>query len=120
MAPQRNRHHTDRRGLEGIRRDNAINPARGEPLGVDVEVGPPFGSVQPGLGGPIAETGAAGEGAYVEFDSVGTEIPTDVGPRKTARIPTEKPLLLDELHAELIIVPRWWEFWKWSWWTSKT
>ena len=108
----RNRQHTDWKGLLGIKSDFAINPSRGEPPGVDVEVGPPFGITTPGWGGPAAETGAAGEGAYVEFDSLGTEITTQVGPRTTARIPTDRPLDLHGLNPMFVGLRRWWEFWK--------
>jgi hypothetical protein len=94
-------------------RDNAINVSRGSSLGVDVEVGPPFGSVKPGRNGPKAETGSDAEGAYVEFDQAGTEIYIDIGPPRTARIPTETPLSLKGLNPEFVFLPRWWEFWKW-------
>jgi hypothetical protein len=62
------RHHTDAEGVHGIRKDNAIKPSRGEPIGVDVEV-EPFGSVNPyGSRSPKREIGSKGDGAYVEFD----------------------------------------------------
>ena len=74
-------------------RDQAIRPARGEPLGVDVEV-EPFGRVNPySRRSPKRETGAKGNGAYVEFDLPDNAIfPPEVEPRNCARIPTDGPL----------------------------
>jgi hypothetical protein len=50
--------------LQGIKADNAINPGRGNPPGVHVEVAP-FGPAK----SASAETGAFGKGAYVDFKS---------------------------------------------------
>jgi hypothetical protein len=106
------RHHTDRAGLKGVMKDMAINPSRGDPIGVDVEV-EPFGPVHPWLTqSPQANTGASGGGAYVEFDLPDNAIRQPwVGPRNNARIPTSKPLRIDGLRP-VFVVPRWWQFWK--------
>jgi hypothetical protein len=106
----RARHHTDSEGLNGIQHDRAINPSRGEPSGVDVEI-QPFGSPKPGPGGPAAETGAAMEGAFVEIDLPSNAIPTSVGPRNTARIPTSGPLPIAGLNPQFVRVRRWWNLW---------
>lgn len=100
----RARHYTSPEGLAGIKTDGAINPARGG--GVHVETGPPFGSVKTAK----EETGAAGSGAYVEFDAPGGMRPTNVGPRKTAVIPTDKPLPIQNLNPTYRKAP-WWKFW---------
>jgi len=107
------RHHTDRKGLHAIQRDNAIKPARGEPAGVHVEV-EPFGTARPfpEHDGPARQTGAKAGEAYVEFDLPDNAVRTVVGPRHTAVIPTEHPLPLEGRHAVFVIV-RWWQFWKW-------
>ncbi|MCK5803822.1 MAG: RHS repeat-associated core domain-containing protein, partial [Lentisphaeria bacterium] len=105
----RARHHTNRQGANGIDADGAVDPARGNPRGVDVEV-EPFGPTKPGLHGPKAETGAAAEGAYVEFDLPDSAISTNVGPRNTARIPTNEPLPIRNLNPT-IVKPPWWKFW---------
>jgi len=88
----------------------AINPARGEPAGVHVET-EPFGTAKPGLGGPKAQTGAAGEGAYVEMDLTGSAQPTNVGPRRTAAIPTSDPLPLEGLNPTFVPVRALWNLW---------
>ena len=98
------RHYTSQEGMAGIRTDGAVNPARGG--GVHVETGPPFGSARTGA----AETGAYGKGAYVEFDAPGSMRPTNVGPRKTAVIPTDTPLPITDLNPTFKTVP-WWKFW---------
>nr|WP_318365426.1 RHS repeat-associated core domain-containing protein [Enterobacter sp.] len=86
------RHHTSMEGINGITKDGAINPARGNPVGVHVEV-EPFGD--PKTAG--AETGAWKNGSYVEFDaSKDSLIKTNVGPRNTAVIPTENPLPIND------------------------
>ena len=110
------RHHTSPEGLEGIRQDNAINPSRGEPMGVDVEV-EPFGTLNPfSRLSPRATTGAYGEGAYVEFDLPEGAIPEpDIGPRNNMRIPTTTPLSLIGLKPVFVRV-RWWQVWKWWDW----
>lgn len=111
------RHHTDDTGLKGIRRRQAILPARGSEeaeAGVHVEV-EPFGTARPGLGGPRAETGCFAEGAFVEFDAPPEMIPTRVGSRNTAIIPTavDQPLALMWRNARFVKVRRhWWEFWR--------
>jgi hypothetical protein len=108
------RHHTDGKGLDGIRKENAIRPSRGTPNGVDVEVEPfgPARPLQPGRG-PKARTGAAAEGAYVEFDLPEGAVSTapETG-SNTARIPTDTPLSLDGLNPKFVKVP-WWKFWAW-------
>jgi hypothetical protein len=106
----RARHHTSVRGLAAIRREGVIRPARGDPVGVHVEV-EPFGSAIPGRGGPRAETGAAEDGAFVEFDLPENAVPTDVGPRRTAVIPTSGPLTLTGLRPRFVRVRRWWNLW---------
>ncbi len=111
------RHHTDDAGLEAIRRTQAILPARGveeAEAGVHVEV-EPFGTARPGLGGPRAEMGCLGEGAFVEFDAPPGMVPTRVGPRNTAIIPTavDQPLSLVGRNTRFVKVRRcWWEFWR--------
>lgn len=107
------RHHTDPKGLDGIKKDNAIDPARGEPVGVHVEV-EPFGSARPypRYFGPAAQTGAKGGSAYVEFDLPRNAIPTRVGARNTAVIPTDQPLSLAGRHPVFVRL-KWWQFWKW-------
>jgi hypothetical protein len=100
-------------GMRGIERDEAINPSRADPpvdTGVHVET-QPFGPTRPGRGGPIAETGAASEGAYVEIDLPGTAVPTYVGRRKTAVIPTSAPLSIAGLNPRFVRVRRWWNLW---------
>ena len=106
----RARHHTSLLGLKKIQRAGAIDPARGDIIGVHVET-EPFGSTRPGLGGPIRETGAVGEGAYVEFDLPPDAQPTDIGPRNTAVIPTLTPLPLEPLRPLFVKVRRWWNLW---------
>jgi hypothetical protein len=90
MQPKRVRHHTDDEGLEGIRRMEALKPARGSlgfTAGVHVEV-EPFGAARPGIGGPAKELGAFKEGAYVEFDAPPTMLPNPlIGQRNAAFIP---------------------------------
>ena len=80
---------------------------------MDVEV-EPFASARmiPGRSSPAAQTGAAAGGAYVEFDLPAGYIPTShvVGPRNTARIPTDRPLSLERLNPEFVVVA-WWKFW---------
>jgi hypothetical protein len=93
--------------MRRIQRGGVINPSRGEPAGVDVET-EPFGTTKPGLGGPKAETGAAKEGAYVEIDLPANAIPTNVGPRNTARIPTSGPLPIVGLNPKYVSVRQWW------------
>lgn len=107
------RHHTDHEGLQGIKRAYAIKPARGTPVGVDVEV-EPFGPVSPySHRNPKDETGAKGGGAYVEFDLPDNAIFRPwIGPRNNARIPTEVPLRLDGLRPTFVIL-RWWQIWRW-------
>ncbi len=113
MRRARCRHHTDRQGLRGIKRDNAIEPARGEPVGVHVEI-EPFGTARPypEYSSPARQTGAKGGGAYVEFDLPDNAVRIVVGPRNTAVIPSEVPLPLAGRHAVFVMV-RWWQFWRW-------
>jgi hypothetical protein len=49
----------------------------------------------------------------VEFDLPEGSIPTSpmVGPRNTARIPTETSLSLEGLNPRFVTVP-WWKFWE--------
>ena len=96
--------------MRGIESDGIIHPARGDPAGVHVET-PPFGSIKPGLGGPATETGAAMDGAYVEFDFPSSAVPTQVGPRNTVVIPTTTPLPIFELNPIFVSVRRWWNLW---------
>src|SRR5262249_18609749 len=115
------RYHTDAEGLAGIQKDNAINPsgpARGPVSGVHVEL-EPFGPVRSRIPGQSAveEVGAANrrvQGYYVEFDVPDPNqlVPTIVGPRNTAIIPTSTPLSLEGLNPEFVR-PKWWEFWHW-------
>jgi hypothetical protein len=106
----RARHHTSLEGLKKIQQAGAIDPARGDIIGVHVET-EPFGSTLPGLGGPMRETGAVAEGAYVEFDLPADAKPTYSGPRSTAVIPTLTPLSLAALHPKFVKVRRWWNLW---------
>jgi len=113
----RGRHHTDLEGLKAIRRDQAIKPGRADDppvpggIGVHLEV-EPFGSTVPGRGGPLAQTGAAAEGAFVEIDLPDHVIPyLPIGPRKTVVIPTDKPLPLAGLNPKFVRVRRWWNLW---------
>jgi hypothetical protein len=107
------RHHTDHEGLDGIKRDNAINPSRGTTLGVDVEV-EPFGRVSPySWRSPKRETGAKGGGAFVEFDlPEGAILEPWIGPRNNARIPAPGPFSLNGLRPTFVKI-RWWQIWKW-------
>lgn len=70
----------------------------------------PFRTTTPGPGGPRAETGCFAEGAYVEFDLPPGWITTDVGPRRTAVIPTAGPLDISLLNPKYV-ARRWW--WPW-------
>lgn len=111
--PIRCRHHTDHQGLAGIMKNLAINPSRGVPIGVDVEV-EPFGPVNPySLRSPKDETGAYGGGAYVEFDLPENAVmdPT-VGPRNNAHIPCNEPLRIASLNPKFVKIS-WWHIWKW-------
>jgi hypothetical protein len=100
------RHHTSPEGLKGIKNDAAINPARGEPIGVHLEV-EAFGPAKTAS----AETGAFGKGAYVEFDAPANMVKTNVGPRNTAVIPSDKPLSIKDLNPTFK-KSSWWKFWE--------
>ncbi len=107
------RHHTDPKSIYQIKQTETINPARADPpvtQGVHVEI-EPFGSTRPGVGGPKADTAAAGEGAYVEFDLPENAVPTKIGPRNTAVIPADGPLLIGDLNPTYVWVRRWWNLW---------
>ncbi|HCD1085672.1 TPA: RHS repeat-associated core domain-containing protein [Proteus mirabilis] len=101
------RYHTSVEGLEGIKNTQSINPARGTPIGVHIEI-VPFGD--PKTAG--ADIGSWKSGSYVEFE-VPKEmiVETNVGPRKTGVIPTEQPL---SLHNKNTV------FKKQSWWSRLT
>jgi hypothetical protein len=95
----------------------AINPSRGSAgveAGVHVEV-EPFGTTRPGVDGPHDQLASYGEGAFVEFDAPPAMVPTQIGSRNTAIIPTTvtEPLLLEGLNPHFVKV-RWhyWEFWR--------
>lgn len=83
------------------------------PIGVDVEI-EPFGLVNPySLRSPKRETGAQGGGAYVEFELPNNAIlRPGIGPRNTARIPTDQPLALASLRPRFVKI-RFWQIWKW-------
>ncbi|MBD2801660.1 hypothetical protein ID854_14705 [Xenorhabdus sp. M] len=101
------RHHTSLEGLEGIKRDQAIEVARGNPIGVHVEVAP-FGDPKTAKN----EIGAFRGGSYVEFEvPKDTLVKTHIGPRNTAIIPTEQPLSLSNRNVV---------FKKESWWSRLT
>ena len=52
-------------------------------------------------------------GAYVEFDLPEKAIPhRGIGPRQTARIPTDAPLSLESLRPQFVRI-RFWQLWKW-------
>ena len=111
------RHHTDDIGLDRIRESHTIVPSRGIEgidAGVHVE-GEPFGSPRPGRRGPRAQMGCYAEGAFVEFDAPAAMVPTRIGPRTTAIIPTpvDEPLSLRGLNPRFVKVRRrWWELWR--------
>ena len=90
-----------------------IKPARGDPVGVPVEV-EPFGSARPypEHSGPARQTGANAGDAYVEFDFPEAAVRMFVGPRNTTVIPTETPLALAGRNAVFVSV-RGWQFWRW-------
>lgn len=78
----------------------------------------PFGSVLPGPGrhlSPANRLGAAGDGAYVEFDQpAGTEAHPEKG-GNCALIPCSGKFSLHGLNPKFVIVKRWWMFWMdWS------
>jgi hypothetical protein len=91
--------------------DAAIQPGRGGGVWVEQQ---PFGSVWPGLGGrrgPRARVGAAGEGAYVEFDRPPGTMPVPQIGGNSALIPCQGPLVLEGLNPAFVIVKRWWLGW---------
>jgi hypothetical protein len=93
--------------LQGIKADNAINPGRGNPPGVHVEVAP-FGPAK----SASAETGAFGKGAYVEFQVPKSTIQsTNVGPRNTGVIPSNSAVPLQGTNATFK-QSSWWKFWE--------
>jgi hypothetical protein len=104
--------HTSPEGLSGIRTTGTINPARGRPLGVDVEVGPEFGPARTAS----AETGAAGRGAFVEFNAnrpmedTSSWVLSPGVARRTARLLTDDPLPLAGTDPEFVRLA-WWKFW---------
>jgi hypothetical protein len=106
----RGRHHTSPGGMAGIEADGAINAGRSGgavPVdGVHVET-QPFGPLR----GAYAETGAAGSGAYVEIDVPPGAIPTNIGPRNTAVIPTDTALPIGNLNPNFVSVRAWWNLW---------
>jgi RHS repeat-associated protein len=108
-AGPRARHFTSPEAMRQIHTDMALNPSRGTPIGVHVEV-EPFGPLR----GGAAETGAAGRGAYIEFDLPPGTVPTPgyIGPRKTAVIPAETPLPLTDLNPTFGKTRPWW--WPWG------
>jgi len=115
------RHHTDDRGLEGIRSQGAIHVSRGwanTPTGVHVELGP-FGSTRrsfQGGTGPINQMMCHAEGAYVEFDAPPSVILYSCGTRNTGIIPADDPFPIAELNPVYVKVRKvrryWWEFWR--------
>ncbi len=93
--------------MKKIKVGEVIEPSRGAPKGVHVELG------EGGFGPPrsgAAEVGAFGKGAYVEFDAPNDIIPTNVGPRKTGVISTGSPFPLRGLSPKIVKIP-WWKFW---------
>ncbi|MEZ2795165.1 RHS repeat domain-containing protein [Proteus terrae] len=99
------RHHTSVEGLEGIKRDQSIWPARGEPIGVHVEVAPFSDAHNGGYA-----VGANGKGSYVEFEvRRDTLVKTFIwSERNTAIIASNQPLSLKDKKAV---------FKKQSWWS---
>ncbi|MCP4003405.1 MAG: hypothetical protein GY725_04340, partial [bacterium] len=92
--PARARHFTSKDGARGIKEDMAIDPSRGDPLGVDVEV-EPFGPPSTAKG----ELGADKGDRFVEFDLPEGSVPhPNIGPRNTRRIPTDTPLDISGLN----------------------
>ncbi len=107
------RHYTSPYGLAGIIKDCAIAPSRSG--GVDVEL-QLFGTTRLGrIDSPIRRTGAAGEGAYVEFDAYpdydNIILTPYVGPSNTATIVTPIPLSLTSRHAKYVERSWWQKFW---------
>jgi hypothetical protein len=66
------RHHTDFKGLKGIKKVGYIRPARFEPLGVDVEVAP---FIKP----TNVQLGQLGKGSYIEFSITKSQLITPPG-----------------------------------------
>ena len=88
------RHVTDKDGLEGIKKDGAINPSRpggmDDNVGVHVEVAP-FGKLK-NAGAELGTKNPTARNA-VEFDIPKASLkPTKVGPRNTGVIPSDSPL----------------------------
>ena len=124
MRRPRGRHHRSDAKLDGIRKDEAINPGRGwggYAVAVHVEV-EPFGTTRPfyreGVPCPKNELGIPEDGAFVEFDAPPGLVPaTGIGPRNTAVIPVapDQPLTLGGLNPVYVKVRRHW----WEWWRTK-
>jgi hypothetical protein len=75
-------------------------------FGVHVEVNP-VGLIKSAL----KDVGATYGGAYVDFQVPCTSlVPTHVGPRQTAVIPTNSPLPLQGTNAKFRTT--WWRFWE--------
>src|SRR5437763_113551 len=49
--------------------------------------------------------------AYVEIDLPSNAVPTHVGPRNTAVIPSSGPLPIGGLNPTFVPVRRWWNLW---------
>ena len=86
--------------MSAIRRDLSINPSRGDPIGVHVESSP-FGAATSGG----RQTGAAGHGAYIEFDMPSNFVETRIWanqPRTTGVIPSNGPLNIQHLNPNFV------------------
>jgi len=90
------------KGLTGILRDRAINLARGDPIGVHVEVGPNFGPVRT-AGRELGTADPDKTAGYVEFDAPAELRPTfGFSARKTGVIPAKAPLRIDQLNPTFV------------------
>jgi RHS repeat-associated protein len=104
------RHHTGPKGGKGINANQAINPSRSKPHGVDVEL-PPFVKPQK------ANFGQAERGAYVEFSIPRDRLSRIPGsmddPAKVARIETGGPKIkldISNLQPKVKIWRNWWNY----------
>ncbi|MDQ1165676.1 RHS repeat-associated core domain-containing protein [Flavobacterium sp. SORGH_AS_0622] len=108
------RHHTDIKGLNGIKNSGFIRPARYEPFGVDVEVAPFLKPSQVNLG--QWGGGIKGGGGYIEFSVPRSQLTTPPtymgGTGNVGRVLTggdaSTPFSLSGTNP--IFVKNWWPF----------